>query len=109
MITGRTFRLWGAIGVIIKFCEPGTAIGPPQLSEYAVEPVGVEIIRPSAQYAFRNSPLIQALIVIMLEESFLTTVTSFNPNGTSSNKGLLLLSIRSRLRLSRRNFFSASN
>ena len=47
--TGRTFRLWGAMGVIMKLLALGTMIGPPQLREYAVDPVGVEIIKPSAQ------------------------------------------------------------
>ncbi len=46
---GRTFRLCGAIGVITKFSEVGIIIGPPQLNEYPVEPVGVEIINPSAR------------------------------------------------------------
>ena len=30
---GRTFKLCGAIGVIIKLSESGTIIGPPQLKE----------------------------------------------------------------------------
>ena len=39
----------GATGVMIKFSEPGITMGPPQLREYPVDPVGVAIIRPSAQ------------------------------------------------------------
>ena len=31
--TGRTFKLCGAIGVMIKSLAPGTKIGPPQLKE----------------------------------------------------------------------------
>src|SRR5436189_3482083 len=46
---GRTVRLCGAMGVIIKLSESGMMIGPPQLNEYAVEPVGVETINPSAK------------------------------------------------------------
>ena len=42
------------MGEIIKFPELGIIIGPPTLREYAVEPVGVEIIKPSAQYVFKN-------------------------------------------------------
>ena len=34
---------------------PGAIIGPPQLIEYPVDPVGVETISPSAQYVFKNS------------------------------------------------------
>ena len=46
-IIGLVFRLCGAIGVITNnFCS-GVTIGPPAESEYAVEPVGVEIITPS--------------------------------------------------------------
>jgi hypothetical protein len=46
---GRTLRLCGEIGVTTMFPDPGKTIGPPQLSEYAVEPVGVATISPSAQ------------------------------------------------------------
>jgi len=46
---GRTLRLCGAIGVMTKFPELGKIIGPPQLKEYPVEPVGVASIIPSAQ------------------------------------------------------------
>lgn len=31
--TGRTFRLWGDIGVITKLPDRGKTIGPPQLIE----------------------------------------------------------------------------
>ena len=57
MMTGLTFRLWGATGVMTKLSEFGNIIGPPQLKEYAVEPVGVEIITPSPQKTFKNSLL----------------------------------------------------
>ena len=46
---GLTLRLCGATGVITKLLVPGIKIGPPELKEYPVEPVGVEIINPSAQ------------------------------------------------------------
>ena len=49
MTRGLTPRLCGATGVRTKFLELGEMIGPPQLKEYPVEPVGVEIIRPSLQ------------------------------------------------------------
>ena len=55
-IRGRTFKLCGAIGVITKFCAFGNIIGPPQLKEYAVDPVGEATIKPSAQYELINSP-----------------------------------------------------
>tara|TARA_B100000212_G_scaffold5705_1_gene4259 strand:+ start:656 stop:817 length:162 start_codon:yes stop_codon:yes gene_type:complete len=47
--SGLAFKLCGAIGVKTRFLLSGIIIGPPQLSEYPVEPVGVEIIKPSAQ------------------------------------------------------------
>jgi hypothetical protein len=46
---GLTFKLCGAIGVKIKLSESGTIIGPPQLREYAVDPVVVLTIKPSAK------------------------------------------------------------
>ena len=49
MTMGLTFRLCGATGVITKFPELGKRMGPPQLKEYPVEPVGVAMIIPSAQ------------------------------------------------------------
>ena len=36
--------VWGAIGTNKKVSEFGLIIGPPQLREYAVEPVGVDTI-----------------------------------------------------------------
>ena len=42
-------KLCGAIGVITKFLESGAITGPLQLREYPVEPVGVAMIKPSAQ------------------------------------------------------------
>ena len=53
---GLALRLWGAIGVITKLFTSGVKIGPPQLYEYPVVPVGVAIINPTAQYEFKNSP-----------------------------------------------------
>ena len=54
---GLTFKLCGAFGVNTILFDSGNIIGPPQLNEYAVEPVDVEIIIPSPQYEFRNSLL----------------------------------------------------
>ena len=70
---------------MIKFPEFGKTIGPPQLKEYPVDPVGVETIRPSAQYVFKYSPSINAFIVIIDDVSFLCNVKSFNAYGNSLN------------------------
>src|SRR5690606_17834815 len=51
-MSGRTFKLCGETGVLTKFPVPGIIIGPPQLKDYAVEPVGVAMITPSGQYEF---------------------------------------------------------
>ena len=45
---GRAVRLWGATGVRLITPVWGTIIGPPFDREYAVEPVGVLTISPSA-------------------------------------------------------------
>ena len=46
--TGRSVKVCGQIGVITKASTAGCTIGPPAESEYAVEPVGVPTINPSA-------------------------------------------------------------
>jgi hypothetical protein len=46
---GLALRLCGATGVMIRLPEFGKIIGPPQLKEYPVDPVGVATINPSAQ------------------------------------------------------------
>ena len=43
----------------------GCTIGPPADSEYAVEPVGVETMRPSAIVRVKCSPLTKASMVVM--------------------------------------------
>ncbi len=48
MISGRSVNVCGAIGVIHRAAADGATIGPPAASEYAVEPVGVAMITPSA-------------------------------------------------------------
>jgi len=44
---GRNDRLRGHIGVKTSALREGWTIGPPAEREYAVEPVGVETMRPS--------------------------------------------------------------
>ena len=45
--SGRNERLRGQMGVNTRALKDGCTIGPPAEREYAVEPVGVETIRPS--------------------------------------------------------------
>ena len=74
---GRAFKLWGAIGVNTKLFAWGIRMGPPQLKEYPVEPVGVEIIKPSAQYEVKYSSSKYVSMVIIEAVFFLLTETSF--------------------------------
>jgi len=50
-ITGRFVSMCGQIGVMQTADTVGKITGPPADSEYAVEPVGVEMINPSSLYA----------------------------------------------------------
>ncbi len=45
--SGRKDKLRGQMGVNTRALNEGWTIGPPADNEYAVEPVGVDIIRPS--------------------------------------------------------------
>lgn len=45
--SGRNDRLRGQIGVRTRALRDGWTIGPPADNEYAVDPVGVETMRPS--------------------------------------------------------------
>ena len=45
--SGRKDRLRGHMGVRTMALRDGCTIGPPAESEYAVEPVGVDTMRPS--------------------------------------------------------------
>src|SRR6266568_8147016 len=53
----RFVKTCGQIGVITKTPDSGSRIGPPADNEYAVEPVGVATIRPSALNSVSGSPL----------------------------------------------------
>ena len=46
-ISGLAYNEWGQIGVTQKQLSLGSTIAPPAAKEYAVEPVGVDIIIPS--------------------------------------------------------------
>lgn len=43
----------GQIGVKTKLCTLGCTMGPPADNEYAVDPVGVDTIKPSATHSVR--------------------------------------------------------
>lgn len=60
---GRNDKLRGQIGVRTIALSEGCTIGPPADSEYAVEPVGVEMIRPSQTASVRCCPSTNTSIV----------------------------------------------
>jgi hypothetical protein len=41
--------MWAAIGVTTMHGTEGDTIGPPALKDYAVDPVGVAVMTPSAE------------------------------------------------------------
>ena len=60
---GRKDKLRGQIGVRTIALNEGCTIGPPADSEYAVEPVGVETMRPSQTASVRCCPSTNTSIV----------------------------------------------
>ena len=60
---GRNDKLRGQIGVRTIALNEGCTIGPPADSEYAVEPVGVETMRPSQTASVRCCPSTNTSIV----------------------------------------------
>lgn len=60
---GRNDKLRGQIGVRTIALNEGCTIGPPADNEYAVEPVGVETIRPSQTASVRCWPSTNTSIV----------------------------------------------
>ena len=71
-------------------------MGPPQLKEYAVEPVGVAMMTPSPQKIFRNSLSMYDSIVIIDVVSFLEIVTSFKAKGKNTPNFGEIISITER-------------
>ena len=51
----RAFKEWEQMGVSTISCAPGATIGPPAERLYAVEPVGVAAMMPSAIYSLKNT------------------------------------------------------
>ena len=60
---GRNDKLRGQIGVRTIALNEGWTIGPPADSEYAVEPVGVETMRPSQTASVKCCPSTNTSIV----------------------------------------------
>ena len=64
--------------MITKLLASGVITGPPQLKEYPVDPVGVAIISPSAQYEFKYSLFKYVSTVIIDVVFFLLTAISLS-------------------------------
>ena len=76
-MTERFVSTCGQIGVMTKTPDSGDKIGPPAESEYAVEPVGVAMINPSALNSVSTSPFTRAFNLIKRERSPRLTTASF--------------------------------
>src|SRR5437764_15167945 len=74
----RFVRTCGQIGVITKTPDSGSRIGPPADSEYAVEPVGVATIKPSALNSVNDSPFTRVRNRIRRDNSPRLKTASFN-------------------------------
>src|SRR4030042_3254632 len=71
-------RVCGHIGVIIIISLFGSTIGPPAEREYAVDPVGVEIITPSAAKFFIDIPFTTISNFIIFPSIDLVIANSFS-------------------------------
>ena len=89
----------GFIGVRTKASTSGSTIGPPADAEYAVEPVEVATMTPSALHSPKGMSLHASSRFIILAVNFEFTTMSFNPHPeitdfplrkTSKDKRLLL-------------------
>src|SRR6266404_6864494 len=82
--SGRSLNVCGQIGVKIMDSTAGCTIGPPADSEYAVDPVGVATINPSARYRHTKSSSIDNSISIIRASAPLVITASFKTNCDST-------------------------
>src|ERR1043165_10143682 len=80
---GRTASVWGQIAVTTIASTVGTTIGPPADIEYAVEPVGVLTMMPSAEYCATSSPSTETLMRTTRATPPLWTTTSLSTSGST--------------------------
>ena len=79
MINERLVSVCGQMGVIARTFESGVSSGPPADSEYAVEPVGVQTIKPSAFYSVSSAPLTRVSSRIKRESAPRLMTASLSP------------------------------
>ncbi len=99
---GRLESVNGQMGVTTTAFIDGKITGPPAERLYAVEPVGVETMRPSARNELTNWPLKNASISMMRASADLLITTSFSTRLVVSEAPPRINSIDSITRLSRR-------
>src|ERR1041384_757514 len=80
---GRTASVCGQIAVTTIASTVGTTIGPPADIEYAVEPVGVLTMMPSAEYCATSSPSTETLMRTTRATPPLWTTTSLSTSGST--------------------------
>src|SRR3954453_15677360 len=81
--SGRTASVCGQIAVTTIASTVGTTIGPPADIEYAVDPVGVLTMIPSAEYCATSSPSTDTLSRTTRATPPLWTTTSFKTSGST--------------------------
>src|SRR5262252_5418672 len=78
MTMGRFVNVWGAMGVMSSASTLGATIGPPAARLYAVDPVGVAMISPSALTRVTRPSPTETDKSISRERAPLLMTTSFN-------------------------------
>src|SRR4029077_8118336 len=81
--SGRTASVWGQMAVTTMASTVGTTIGPPADMEYAVDPVGVLTMIPSAEYCATSSPSTETLSRTTRATPPLWTTTSFSTSAST--------------------------
>src|SRR3989441_12176029 len=81
--SGRPARVWGQIAVTTIASTVGTTIGPPADIEYAVDPVGVLTMIPSAEYCATSSPSTDTFRRTTRATPPLCTTTSLSTSGST--------------------------
>src|SRR3954453_2146187 len=81
--SGRTASVCGQIAVTTIASTVGTTIGPPADIEYAVEPVGVLTMMPSAEYCATSSPSTDTFSRTTRATPPLCTTTSLRTSGST--------------------------
>src|SRR4029077_3521779 len=80
--SGRTASVCGQMAVTTMASTVGTTIGPPADMEYAVDPVGVLTMIPSAEYCATSSPSTEPVSGTTGATPPLWTTTSLRTRGS---------------------------